>query len=124
MLYTSGTTARPKGVPRRQRAERAARWRMWRKISMAVASVRSASCALSHHGVRSLLAMSLLGGVFVCMRRFDAENALRLIGTERVTNLYLVPRSITIWCITRASRKRREFRAQARLCRAPMTTSP
>jgi 2-furoate---CoA ligase len=24
MLYTSGTTARPKGVPRRQRAERAA----------------------------------------------------------------------------------------------------
>jgi 2-furoate---CoA ligase len=42
-------------------------------------------------GVRSLLAMSLIGGVFVCLRRFDVERALDLIAAERVTNLYLVP---------------------------------
>src|SRR5262249_15898185 len=42
-------------------------------------------------GVRSLLAMSLIGGAFICLRRFGAGEALRLIGTERVTNLYLVP---------------------------------
>jgi 2-furoate---CoA ligase len=42
-------------------------------------------------GVRSLLAMSLIGGAFVCLRRFDVEHALGLIDRERVTNLYLVP---------------------------------
>jgi len=92
MLYTSGTTARPKGVPRRQRAERAA----------AVAHVaqnlygrgeRTLGVMPLYHtmGVRSLLAMALVGGAFVCLRRFGPAEALRLIATERVTNLYLVP---------------------------------
>lgn len=92
MLYTSGTTARPKGVPRRHRAERAA----------AVAHVaqnlyrhgeRTLGVMPLYHtmGVRSLLAMSLLGGAFVCLPRFDVAGALRLIAEERITNLYLVP---------------------------------
>src|SRR6185437_1242122 len=42
-------------------------------------------------GVRSLLAMSLIGGTFVCLPQFDVERALRLIAAERVSNLYLVP---------------------------------
>src|SRR3712207_9511420 len=42
-------------------------------------------------GVRSLLAMSLIGGVFVCLPRFDPATALKLIEQERITNLYLVP---------------------------------
>src|SRR5256885_1998294 len=42
-------------------------------------------------GVRSLLAMSLIGGTFVCLPRFDAGRALELIERERITNLYLVP---------------------------------
>jgi 2-furoate---CoA ligase len=42
-------------------------------------------------GVRSLLAMSLINGAFVCLRRFAPGEALRLIAAERVTNLYLVP---------------------------------
>jgi 2-furoate---CoA ligase len=42
-------------------------------------------------GVRSLLAMSLVGGAFICLRRFEVAAALRLIAAERVTNLYLVP---------------------------------
>jgi 2-furoate---CoA ligase len=92
MLYTSGTTARPKGVPRRQRAERAA----------AVAHVaqnlychgeRTLGVMPLYHtmGVRSLLAMSLVGGAFVCLRRFEVGAALGLIAAERVSNLYLVP---------------------------------
>jgi 2-furoate---CoA ligase len=92
MLYTSGTTARPKGVPRRQRAERAA----------AVAHVaqnmyrhgeRTLGVMPLYHtmGVRSLLAMSLIGGAFVCLPRFDAARALDLIAAEKITNLYLVP---------------------------------
>ena len=92
MLYTSGTTAKPKGVPRRQRAERAA----------AVAHVaqnlyghgeRTLGVMPLYHtmGVRSLLAMSLIGGVFVCLPRFETTKALELITSEKITNLYLVP---------------------------------
>jgi 2-furoate---CoA ligase len=92
MLYTSGTTAKPKGVPRRQRAERAAAvahvaQNMYRH------SERTLGVMPLYHtmGVRSLLAMSLIGGTFVCLPRFDAGRALELIAAEEITNLYLVP---------------------------------
>jgi 2-furoate---CoA ligase len=42
-------------------------------------------------GVRSLLAMSLIGGTFVCLPRFDVPTALDLIAGEKISNLYLVP---------------------------------
>jgi 2-furoate---CoA ligase len=42
-------------------------------------------------GVRSLIAMSLIGGTFVCLPRYDAGRALALIEAEKITNLYLVP---------------------------------
>jgi len=41
--------------------------------------------------VRSLIAMSLVGGVFVCLPRYDTDQALKLIEAEKITNLYLVP---------------------------------
>ena len=42
-------------------------------------------------GVRSLLAMALIDGAFICQHRFDAAAALRHIARERITSLYLVP---------------------------------
>jgi len=92
MLYTSGTTSKPKGVPRRHRAERAA----------AVAHLaqnlygrheRTLGVMPLYHtmGVRSLIAMSLIGGTYVCLPRYDAQQALALIEREKITNLYLVP---------------------------------
>ncbi len=92
MLYTSGTTSRPKGVPRRHRAERHA----------AVAHVaqnmygngeRTLGVMPLYHtmGVRSLLSMSLIGGLFVCLPRYDTTRALELIAHEKISNLYLVP---------------------------------
>jgi len=92
MLYTSGTTSRPKGVPRRHRAERAAAIAHVAQNRYAHAERTLGVMPLYHTmGVRSLLAMSLLGGCFVCLRRFDPAAALALIARERVTNLYLVP---------------------------------
>src|ERR1700681_1306785 len=92
MLYTSGTTARPKGVPRRQHAERAAALAHVAQNLYARGERTLGVMPLYHTmGVRSLIAMSLLGGAFVCLRRFDVEQALALIAAESVTNLYLVP---------------------------------
>ena len=92
MLYTSGTTARPKGVPRRHRAERASAIAHVAQNLYARGEITLGVMPLYHTmGVRSLLAMSLVGGVFVCLPRFDARCALELIAAERITNLYLVP---------------------------------
>ncbi len=92
MLYTSGTTSRPKGVPRRHRAERAAgiahvAQNLYRR------GERTLGVMPLYHtmGVRSLIAMSLIGGTFVCLPRYDTERALALIEAEKITNLYLVP---------------------------------
>lgn len=92
MLYTSGTTSRPKGVPRRHRAERAAgiahvAQNLYRR------GERTLGVMPLYHtmGVRSLIAMSLIGGTFVCLPRYDAGQALALIEAESITNLYLVP---------------------------------
>src|SRR6202043_1249387 len=92
MLYTSGTTARPKGVPRRQHAERAAALAHVAQNLYARGERTLGVMPLYHTmGVRSLLAMSLIGGAFICLPRFDAARALQLIETENITNLYLVP---------------------------------
>ena len=92
MLYTSGTTGKPKGVPRRHRQERAAALahvaqNLYRR------GERTLGVMPMYHtmGVRSLLAMALVDGTFVCMPRFDTQGALALIQRERITCLYLVP---------------------------------
>src|SRR3954447_15643262 len=92
MLYPSGTTAKPKGVPRRQRAERAAALAQVAQNLYRTGERTLGVMPLYHTmGVRSLLAMSLVGGTFVCLPRFDVARALELIEAEKITNLYLVP---------------------------------
>jgi 2-furoate---CoA ligase len=92
MLYTSGTTGRPKGVPRRHRAERAAALAHVAQNLYRPGERTLGVMPLYHTmGVRSLLAMALVDGCFVCLARFDAAQALELIARERITTLYLVP---------------------------------
>jgi 2-furoate---CoA ligase len=92
MLYTSGTTGRPKGVPRSHRADRAG------GLSQVVhQSSRSGDRTLGamplYHtmGMHSLLAMHLVGGTYVCQPDWNPEAALGLIERERITSLYLAP---------------------------------
>ncbi len=92
MLYTSGTTGRPKGVPRRHRAERAAALAHVAQSRYGPGERTLGVMPLYHTmGVRCLLVMALLDGCFVCQPRFEAGQALELMEREHLTNLFLVP---------------------------------
>src|SRR5690606_1631561 len=92
MLYTSGTTGKPKGVPRRHRHERAAALAHVAQNLYRQAERTLGVMPLYHTmGVRSLLSMALVDGLFVCVPKFDVAQALALIEREQISCLYLVP---------------------------------
>ena len=92
MLYTSGTTGRPKGVPRTHAAERAGALAHVAQNRYGYGERTLGVMPLYHTmGVRSLLSMTLVSGTYVCQPRFDPAGTLALIRRHRITNLYLVP---------------------------------
>jgi 2-furoate---CoA ligase len=92
MLYTSGTTGRPKGVPRSHRADRAAGLSQVVQHGYRFGDRTLGVMPLYHTmGIHSLLAMHHVGGCYVCRPDWDAGAALALIERERVTSLYLAP---------------------------------
>ena len=92
MLYTSGTTSRPKGVPRRHRAERAAAVAHVAQNLYARGERTLGVMPLYHTmGVRSLLAMSLSAARSSACRGSTRSARWRSLPRERITNLYLVP---------------------------------
>jgi 2-furoate---CoA ligase len=103
MLYTSGTTGKPKGVPRTHSAEHYA------SVAHLIQSGQSrfepalGVMPLFHTmGLRTLIATVLGGGVWVPQARFDAEEAIELIKSERINSLYLVP--TMYWSLLRTGR--------------------
>lgn len=92
MLYTSGTTGRPKGVPRSHGAERIAASSVIAHLRYRFGDSQLGVMPLFHTmGIRILLCSTLLNGAFVNMRGFDAGEALDLIQAEAVRSIFLVP---------------------------------
>ena len=92
LLYTSGTTGRPKGVPRSHAADRAGGLGQALQHGYLHADRTLGVMPLYHTmGIHSLLAMHVVGGCYVPQARWDPAEALRLIEQERISSLYLAP---------------------------------
>jgi 2-furoate---CoA ligase len=92
MLYTSGTTGSPKGVPRSHRAERIAAASCIAHLRYRFGERNLGIMPLFHTmGIRALLSQVMLNGTFVCMRGFDPRAALALVADEAISTLFMVP---------------------------------
>jgi acyl-CoA synthetase (AMP-forming)/AMP-acid ligase II len=99
MLYSSGTTGRPKAVRRSLPTDGDGSWAqkvlemgLRRRYGMTEASVYLSPAPLYHAaGVNYTMAVNRVGAASILMSRFDAEDTLRLIETHRVTHAQFVP---------------------------------
>ncbi|RUP05693.1 MAG: acyl-CoA synthetase [Mycobacterium sp.] len=99
MLYSSGTTGRPKAVRRPLPADGNGSWAqsvlemaLIHKYGMRASDVYLSPAPLYHAaGVNYTMAVNRVGAASIIMPRFDAESVLRLIQTHRVTHAQFVP---------------------------------
>jgi len=99
MLYSSGTTGRPKAVRRPlpedgngSWAQKVLEYTLTHRYGMTPSSVYLSPAPLYHAaGVNYTMAVQRVGAAAIVMPKFDAEAVLRLIETHRVTHAQFVP---------------------------------
>jgi long-chain acyl-CoA synthetase len=95
MLYTSGTTGRPKGI-RRQPATPEQAASALQRLRLAIGcepGMRALLSAPMYHSAPNSFAMAVAqhGGLLVLEERFDPQTTLQLIERHAITHAYLVP---------------------------------
>jgi 2-furoate---CoA ligase len=92
ILYTSGTTGRPKGVPRTHRHHYAGALAQALQCGYGWGERTLGVMPLYHTmGIHALTGVAAVNGCFVCQPEWSAAAALRLVRDERITALYLIP---------------------------------
>lgn len=92
MLYTSGTTGKPKGVPRSHKNEYGAAVAHIIQNNYEVKESTLGVMPLYHTmGMRSLLSMAFLNGKLVMVPDYDPKTTLDILEREQITSVYLVP---------------------------------
>lgn len=92
MLYTSGTTGKPKGVPRSHMNEYSAATAHVIQNRYNYHDSTIGVMPIYHTmGMRSLLAMALLSGKLVMIPDYNTEKVLKILEKENITCLYLIP---------------------------------
>lgn len=92
ILYTSGTTGRPKGVPRTHRNHHAGALAQALQCGWTWGERTLGVMPLYHTmGIHALTGVAAVNGCFVCQPEWGAGAALRLVRDERITALYLIP---------------------------------
>ncbi|HZV51573.1 MAG TPA: AMP-binding protein [Candidatus Dormibacteraeota bacterium] len=92
ILYTAGTTGLPKGVPRTHRAEYAASVAHVVQCGYRPGERTLGAMPIAHTmGIRCLLSMILVNGLYVPVGAIGDGPVLELLARHRVSSLYLVP---------------------------------
>ncbi|MBI2156893.1 MAG: AMP-binding protein [Candidatus Rokubacteria bacterium] len=92
ILYTSGTTGRPKGVPRTHKNHYAGALAHALQCGYTWGERTLGVMPLYHTmGIHSLTSMAAVNGCFACQPDWSAAGALGLVAGERLTALYLIP---------------------------------
>ncbi|WNG91554.1 acyl-CoA synthetase [Mycobacterium sp. ITM-2016-00318] len=99
MLYSSGTTGRPKAVRRPlpedgqgSWAQKVLEYSLGQRYDMTPESVYLSPAPLYHAaGINYTMAVHRVGAASVMMAKFDAETVLRMIAEHRVTHAQFVP---------------------------------
>lgn len=98
LMYTSGTTGRPKGVIHSHRSKLAHNALMHQAMGLTREDVGLSVAPLNHTAElhTSFLPRLQLGATQVLLRRFDAGEAWRLVEAEQVSHFFAAPTMVTL----------------------------